>query len=101
MDSIQGLAYCKLDKKCPTRTFFEIIAIRPLTALTTTMLTIGRYGIMLRYDDLDPVADHYAEVVDRRLLARRIPELKKMTQSPNELVLYLACSDSENTKKIS
>lgn len=65
------------------------------------MLTMGRYGIMLRYDDLDSVADHYAKVVDRRLLARRIPELKKMTKSPNELVLYLACSGSENTKKIS
>lgn len=59
-----------------------------LTAFTTTMLALGRYGIMLRYDELDPTADSYAEVVDAKLLARRVPELKNVAQSMGGLLLY-------------
>lgn len=59
-----------------------------LAAFTTTMLALGRYGIMLRYDQLDLTVDHYAEVVDAKLLARRVPELKNVASSLGGLLLY-------------
>jgi hypothetical protein len=62
-----------------------------ITAYTKAMLALTRYGIMLRRsrdDDADLAANCYAYVVDSRLLARRIPALKKMSGSITGLALF-------------
>jgi len=55
------------------------------------MLALNRHGIMLRYsgdDDLGLAANYAARVVDSKLLARRIPELKKMAGSLTGLAVF-------------
>ncbi len=63
-------------------------AVRRVTAFTTTSVALVRYGIMLHYDESDSTADFYAEVVDAKLLARRVPELKNVAPSLGGLFLY-------------
>lgn len=61
-------------------------------AFTSAMLALGRYGILLlrysRDDDLNLAVNYYAQVVDSKLLARRVPELKKIASSLTGLALY-------------
>lgn len=62
-----------------------------VTAFTKAMLALNRYGIILRYsgeDDLDAPVNYSAWVVDSKLLARRIPELKKLSGSITGLALF-------------
>lgn len=60
-------------------------------AFTKAMLSLTRYGIMLHYiteEDGGLGANHYARVVDSKLLVRRIPELKKMFGCLTGLALF-------------
>ncbi len=56
------------------------------------MIALGRYDILLlrysRDDDFDLAANYYAQVVDSKLLAGRVPELKKNASSLTGLALY-------------
>jgi hypothetical protein len=61
------------------------------TAFVKSMLALTRYGIMLRYcgdDEVDLAADYYAQVVDSKLLSRRIPALRKLATDLTGLALY-------------
>lgn len=65
----------------------ELTAVR---TFTTNMLTLTKLGIMLLKNghELGLAADCYATVVDGKLLARRIPQLKKIPVELTGLALY-------------
>lgn len=65
----------------------ELAAVR---TFTTNMLKLNKLGIMLVKNghELGLAADSYATVVDGKLLARRIPQLKKLPVELNGLALY-------------
>jgi hypothetical protein len=56
------------------------------------MIALGRNGILLlryrRDDDFDLAVNYHAQVVDGKLLARRVPELKEIASSLTRLALY-------------
>jgi hypothetical protein len=65
-------------------------SLASVTAYTTSMLALGKLGIMLVRggQDMGLAADAYATVVDGKLLARRIPKLKTLAVELSGLALY-------------
>jgi hypothetical protein len=65
-------------------------SLASVTAYTTSMLALGKLGIMLVRGgkDIGLSADAYATVVDGKLLARRIPKLKTLAVELSGLALY-------------
>lgn len=65
----------------------ELAAVRTFTA---NMLKLDKLGIMLLKNghELGLASDSYATVVDGKLLARRIPQLKQLPVELNGLALY-------------